>query len=110
MSENHTHPRSSTLTLPEFEAHFASVCVAIVFGTVGGKIAVLFSGHISIWIVAALTAILGFFIPWFICKYPFHTAHEWYGANSIAHRIYDAIGVVAAFLVFIAAYWQHFFV
>lgn len=109
MSDDHLETRSSTLTLTEFEAHFASVCVAIVFGTIGGLIAIMFSGILNIWIVAGLTAFLGFIIPWFICKYPFHSAHEWYGANSIAHRIYDSIGVVAAFIVFVVHYWQHFF-
>ncbi len=108
-SHNHEETRSSTLTLPEFEAHFASVCVAIVFGTIGGHIAALFSGTLTIWVVAGLTAFLGFIIPWLVCRYLFKTAHVWYGANSFAHRLYDSSGVVAAFVVFIVTYWKHFF-
>ncbi|MES0488350.1 MAG: hypothetical protein ABUK01_00055 [Leptospirales bacterium] len=106
MSGNHEgsdggHQRSETITLNSFEANLASVCVAIVFGSIGGNIGTLLTGLLPFWGLITLILALGFIFPWIVCKYLFKTAHEWYGPASWQHRMYDGIGIVAA----VAAYY-----
>lgn len=92
-----------SINLPAFEAHTASICVALVSGFVAGKLSIAlynFSAsyaQLNNGVLYCLIAFLGFAIPWVVCKYVFHTAHHWYGAKSLAHRMYDSLGVIAAF-------------
>ena len=98
------------LTLKDYEAHIASMCVAIVSGGIGGGIAKftmfmngIFYPHIS-WYPACgfvLAAFLGFMIAWLVCEHLFPSAHEWYGHGSLSHRIYDLVGIVSG----VGIYW-----
>ncbi len=100
MSGTHTDGagHSETVNLKASEAHLASLCVAIVFGLLGGGLGLLVLKFvvISTTVIYLISAALGFLVPWIVCNNYFPTAHHWYGANSIAHRIYDLVGIVAA--------------
>ena len=99
----HEHEHSETCNLKPYEAHLSSLCIAIVFGTIGGCLGLLFNEIFNITSVAGATcSIVGFIVAWVVCRYFFATAHEWYGHNSIAHRIYDIIGTISGLLV-----WYH---
>ncbi len=92
--------QSPTVNLQPKEAHLASLCVAIVFGVIGGGLALLLKSNLPLSITATyiIASISGFSLPWIICRSYFVTAHRWYGAKSISHRIYDLIGIFAATL------------
>ena len=101
MSGNHsTTHKSDTCNLQPIEAHIASICVAIVFGTIGGFIGVIFLMIFSNTISLLIAVFGGFLIPWIVCKYLFKTAHLWYGQSSLYHRAYDSVGVLAAIATF----------
>jgi hypothetical protein len=99
-NEVHSKYNTKTCNLQPREAHLASICVAIVFGVLGGKLSLWFYEEPT-WHLYAATAGYGFMFPWLVCKHLFPTAHHWYGAKSWAHRAYDLIGVAAAF----GAWW-----
>ena len=88
--------RNIKLTLENYEAHHSSICVAIVYGCLGGLLAKLIPLAHS-WIFAIG---FGYIITWIICKYAFPSVHEWYGYNSFYHRIYDFVGVWSALLIY----------
>jgi len=103
--------KTKTLNLKAHEAHHASICVAIVWGIVAGIIA---SFNPILELIASFTpilkeygiyiaVILGFCIPWVVCKYTFTSAHQWYKPKSWSHRGYDMVGIVAA----VSIYWLH---
>jgi hypothetical protein len=97
MSGNHATNNSKTeITLPAFEAHLASISVAIVSGSIAGNLMTLFIGKLLLWVLILLTAILGFTISWVVCKYLFKTAHVWYGSGTLSHRLYDSVGIISA--------------
>ncbi len=96
--------RSKTCNNTPNETHLASLCVSVIFGSLGGLNGVwtvyTFPIGINIWVQGIICALFGFLFTWMICKYWFFTAHEWYGYKSFAHRIYDAVGIVSAMGVF----------
>jgi len=106
MSGNHTDidpdtdskTRSDSVNLLGREAHLASLCVAIVFGLVGAGLSLLLFKFIvlSNTTLYLISAVLGFSVPWLVCQYYFTSAHHWYRAKSIAHRIYDLVGLLVA--------------
>lgn len=101
MSENHrTSLKTETCNLQPMEAHLASACVAIIFGTIGGFIGIASLTIVTTSISTIIALLGGFVIPWLVCKYLFNTAHMWYGRNSFMHRIYDGIGIIAAIITF----------
>jgi len=91
------HIINDTCNLKPYEAHLASICVAIVFGCLGGYFAKSMINDVNYWLYL-LTGLAGFLFPYIICKYIFVTAHEWYGEKSLSHRVYDLIGIVSALL------------
>ena len=93
--------RTETCNLTPNETHLGSICVAIVSGSIGGLVALnvlslgtsLFPfgpyGHIGIHVL------FGFYFSLYVCKKLFETDHNWYGHNSIVHRIYYAGGIIS---------------
>ncbi len=72
----------ATITMKKLELHHAALSVALVYGIMGG-FGASFTGF---W---WLGPIFGFALAWIACKYAFPSAHAYYHASSIAHRIYD---------------------
>lgn len=97
------------VTLKPSEAHLASLCVAIVCGIVGGMLATwtmfwnsrIADLSIPLGYGLVLTAILSFCVSWIVCKYLFKSAHNWYGAKSWYHRIYDGVAIVSGMIYFL---------
>ncbi|MCH8069356.1 MAG: hypothetical protein IID16_08855 [Candidatus Marinimicrobia bacterium] len=76
MSESHrVSAESGSINLPAFEVGFASICVAIVAGSIGGNIGTLLTDVFPFWGLLIFILGLGFIIPWVVCKYLFKTAH-----------------------------------
>jgi len=92
--------KSSTVNLQPKEAHLASLCVAIVFGVMGGGLTLLFKSNLTLSITATyiIAFVLGFSLPWIVCRTYFVTAHRWYGSKSASHRLYDLVGIFTAIL------------
>ncbi len=98
------------LILSNSEAHLASLCVAIVSGTIGGSLAKSGIYWYSHWYTADLTipiywglifaGILGFAISWVVCQFLFPSAHKWYNPKSWYHRAYDTVGVISGVLIY----------
>ena len=74
------------ITMKKGELHHAALSVALVYGILGG-FAASFTGF---W---WLGPIFGFALAWIACKYLFPSAHAYYHAASIAHRIYDLTAI-----------------
>jgi len=85
------------LVLKSYEAHHASICIAIVYGIIAGHIA---STGIYQPYGIYLAIGLGFIIPWLICEYTFPSAHRWYGPKAWVHRAYDAIGIAISMTIY----------
>ena len=101
MSGSHgASDESRSVKLPAFEADVASICVAIVAGSIGGNIGTLLTDVFPFWGLLIFILGLGFVIPWVVCKYLFKTAHVWYGSGSLKHRLYDGIGMISAVVAF----------
>jgi hypothetical protein len=96
--------RSETCNLKPNETHLGSLCVAIVFGELGGLIGIkgmsLLTLDISLWWTGLVCVLLGYILPWLVCRYLFVTAHNWYGHRSVAHRIYDTVVILSALVIF----------
>ena len=92
------------LTLKDYEAHIASMCVAIVSGGIGGGLTSLIYNQLFIFGLTApiaAPAIGGYAVAWLVCKFLFPSAHKWYGHGSWSHRIYDLVGIVSG----VRIYW-----
>ncbi|MCH7733276.1 MAG: hypothetical protein IIA61_11730 [Candidatus Marinimicrobia bacterium] len=101
MSESHrVSAESGSINLPAFEVGFASICVAIVAGSIGGNIGTLLTDVFPFWGLLIFILGLGFIIPWVVCKYLFKTAHAWYGSSTLKHRLYDGVGMISAVVAF----------
>lgn len=77
------------------ELALASLCVAIVCGSIGGVAGAL----VGAWWASP---VLGFAVAWVVCERVFPNAHHYYGARSVSHRIYDTVAIassVGAYLV-----------
>lgn len=93
------------LTLKDYEAHIASMCVAIVSGGIGGGLALaldlLFHGPAIHFVDYLYAAFAGYGIAWLVCTFLFPSAHKWYGHGSWSHRIYDLVGIISG----VGIYW-----
>ena len=96
--------KKKQLTLKDYEAHIASMCVAIVSGGIGGLIVsglTVIGLHLNSGFLGFLgAAIWGWWASWLVCKYLFPSAHHWYGHGSWSHRIYDLVGIAGGVLVY----------
>lgn len=101
----------NNLTLTSLEAHLASICVAIVSGGIGGVLAkIIFTiicssyNDLSVsfvyWHGLSYAGVLGFCVSWIVCDCLFKSAHDWYGAKSWYHRVYDLVGIVSGIGVY----------
>jgi hypothetical protein len=84
-----------TITMKRRELHHASVCVALVYGALGGVLA----GLTGWWWLAP---ILGFAIAWVVCERAFPSAHAYYGDWSVYHILYNLIAAGAGLGSFFA--------
>ncbi len=82
-----------------YEAHFASLCVAIVSGSLGGLLAIWLDSKDQNLAHLIVAGILAFSISWLVCKFLFPSAHKWYGAKSLYHRVYDLVAIGSGVLV-----------
>ena len=98
------------LTLKDYEAHIASMCVAIISGGIGGTIIskgvqflinLFIAGNPGDIGELILAGGWGWWLSWLVCKHLFPSAHEWYGHGSWSHRIYDLVGIVSG----VGIYW-----
>ena len=86
--------KRNCLTLTPFEADHSSLCVAATYGVLAGVISYFLSGLMPVTWTVYLTAVcLGWWFPWFICENAFKSAHDYYGSNSLKHRLYDLTGI-----------------
>lgn len=99
-SHNNGSNERGSINLSAFEADLASICVAIVAGSIGGNIGTLLTDIFPFWVLLIFIISLGFIIPWLVCMYLFKTAHAWYGSGSFNHRIYDGVGIISAVVAF----------
>ena len=83
------------LKLKDYEAHIASMCVAIISGSIGGALALPVPEY-----GYGIAGILGYAVAWLVCKFAFPSAHKWYGHDSWSHRIYDIVGFFSGVLVY----------
>ncbi len=101
--------KKKQLTLKDYEAHIASMCVAIVSGGIGGALYLLTKkgvclanfmscGHHPIYPIGA--AFISWYAAWLVCRNAFPSAHHWYGHGSWSHRIYDTVGIASGVLVY----------
>ena len=104
MTNKHT---KEDLTLKPYEAHLASLCVAIVSGGIGGvlvKWIIYFYStalHLDINLLGFIpAAVFSFSVAWLVCDYLFPSAHKWYGHDTLHHRIYDFTGTVSGVLIY----------
>lgn len=98
----------ANLTLKSLETHLASLSVAIVCGLIGAILTIwtvfsykyFYDIDMTILFSVLMAAVFGFCISWLVCQHLFTSAHVWYGAKSLYHRIYDGVAVVSGVMFY----------
>jgi len=91
---NKISKRADTIEITQFEENISGNCVAIVCGAIPGIIAGKL--NLPVWVVPPLS----FASSWWVCENLFPIAHEYYGAGSIWHRLYDLNSVGSGLLMY----------
>ena len=109
MTDEH-HESENTVEINSNELDALSLSTVILQGTIVGMFAYLTSyllivkakltkTYVEVLIILFFM-LLAFGINWLICEEGYKSVHHHYGDNSVAHRVYDIVGILAVLPIY----------